>query len=90
MAMKVARHLVQEAIRETSGLVSIQAVGLIEILLRGNVAKNHVCLKAKRIMKYHPNRSLCSIIPNFGKVDMDISKYQKFGSPKCAPADSSH
>lgn len=72
-----AIQVVMKAIRETSVLVSTQAVGLIKRAPHEKVVKIYACMTATRIVGVYPGPPTYVKFSNVHKVDVHLPKHQK-------------
>lgn len=68
----VDRQIVFKAMWETPVLVSIQATGVVKVILYPDVAKSHSCMTAKGIMVVFLGRSLYIDIATFDTADVHL------------------
>lgn len=75
--MKVAQHVVVNALCETPVLVATNAAGLFAVSQHKSVAKSHACMTAKGIMIVYPSPLVYITIANFGRAHAHLPNTEK-------------
>lgn len=82
--------VVLQAMCGISIIVLIKAAGFVEVAHHDNAVKIYDCVTAKGIMNVCPRRTFYIAIPNFGRLDVDFSMFQKVGEGPNAPTKIVH
>lgn len=84
-SIMIARQVALTATCWIQGLVSTQAAGLIKVVFREDLIKNHACMTAQDIADVYLGRHFYITIANFGIADARLSKRRNVGEVAIEP-----